>query len=159
MALASACGGPTSGTGALQLGGAAPDGEGFWPLPGDVELVPGAQGGFHVWLKLRVSGVAPGRVRLARTARRVSDGRLLLTTEGVGEIGPIGPGGYFEIPAPIPSFLCPSPLGIRVMDERVVFSVEMSDEASAPLGRASAEATPRCPAGDQAAFCARICSG
>jgi hypothetical protein len=150
--------GPT-GTGLVMLGGANPDGTGFVELSGDVQLIPGSQGGFHVWLKFRVEGMGPSRVHLRRTARRASDGRLLLTAENDEEIGAPGPQGYWELPNPIPSFMCPSPIGTRVMDEAVNFLVEVTDENGAPLGSASAQATPRCPAGAQADFCARICSG
>src|SRR5262245_52842378 len=108
----SGCGAPGSigpiGPGSVTLGTSAIDGSGFFPLTGDQPLVPGAQGGFHVWVKYRVEGMTPGKVKVTRTARRVSDNRLLLTAQPTTqEIGPAGPDGYWELPDPLPSFLCP----------------------------------------------------
>lgn len=155
------CGGtpPRPGGMGLTLGTSAEDGTGFLPLSGDQPLVPGSQGGFHVWLKYRISGMAEGKVRIKRTARRVSDHRLLLTTDGVQEVGQMGEEGYWELPAPIPSFMCPSPLGVVVQDQPAVFNVVITDEQGRVLVEDTAEATPRCPEGDQADFCRRICNG
>ncbi len=46
--------------GDLLVGGALSDGTGFVELVdgADAELVSGAQGGFHVWINVRVQGVA-----------------------------------------------------------------------------------------------------
>jgi hypothetical protein len=153
------CGNHAPGMESLALGGTATDGTGFLPLTGDQTLVPGAQGGFHVWLKYRARGMG-GKVKVVRTARRVSDGRLLLAGQPMTqEIGAAGPDGTWELPDPVPTFLCPSPLGVRVVDELVRFEVQVLDENGVPLIESSAEATPRCPTGDQATFCERICTG
>jgi hypothetical protein len=153
-----ACGGPGA-TGTVELGATLPDGTGFVQLGGEVELVPGAQGGFHVWVKFRAAGIEPQRVRLKRFARRSSDGRLILRTESVTEIGGANGGGRFEAPDPIPWFMCPSPVGVRVRDERVTFDLALESLNGTLLGSASGDAVVRCPAGEQAAFCERICSG
>src|SRR5262245_18134658 len=104
------CGGttPPPGMASLSLGGTALDGSGFLPLGGDQTLVAGAQGGFHVWLKYRISGMTPQMVRVHRGARRVSDDRLLLTTDGVLDIGAPSSAGYWELPTAVPSFMCPT---------------------------------------------------
>jgi len=154
------CGGatPAPTPGSVTLGTAALDGTGFLPLEGDQPLVPGSQGGFHVWLKYRVSGMAPGRVEVKRTVRRVSDDRLLLQADGTQDLGDEAV-GYWETPNAIPSFMCPSPLGVNIIGERAVFDLVILDERGNKLGEASAEATAHCPGGDQAAFCQQICSG
>jgi len=160
-AFAASCGDEASfGASAIELGGATPAGTGFSVLAGDTELVPGAQGGFHVWLKVRVRGVTPGRARMTHTARRKSDGRLPVKGERLVEVGASSMtlSGY-EHPEPIPAFMCPSPLGTRVMDEEVSFVVTVTDLAGTPLAETKATATPRCPTGEHAAFCARICTG
>ncbi len=146
-------------TAAIVLGTVASDGTGFEPMTGDQPLIPGAQGGFHVWLKYRVAGIAPGTVRVVRTVRRVADGRLILMTDGAQDIGAAGTDGWWELPAPVPSFMCPAPLGVRVNDELVRFDVTLVDPTSgATLVEGTADATPRCPAdGDQAAHCLAIC--
>ena len=143
----------------LSLGTVDAAGAGFVPLAGDQPLVPGSQSGFHVWLKYRVRGHAPGTMLVKRTARRVSDGRLILRADGVVDLGAPGPDGAWELEAPVPSFMCPSPLGVQVRDLPVRFTVELVDpDSGAVRATASAEATPRCPAEHQA-FCERICSG
>ena len=143
---------------ALTLGTVDASGGGFFPLAGDQPLVPGAQGGFHVWLKFRVEGLPPSTVRVQRTARRVRDGALILLTEGVQDMG-MG-AGVWELPAPLPSFMCPSPIGVNVRDEVVRFTVTLLNvQSGATLGEGSAEATPRCPGDGQREFCERICSG
>jgi hypothetical protein len=147
------------GTGSVLIGTPAADGTGFLPLQGDQPLVPGAQGGFHVWLSYRVQGMSPGQVTVKRTVRRVSDNRLLLTTSGVQQVGEAGPDGYWELPAPIPSFMCPTPLGVKVEDQPAVFDLVILDASGTVLGEGNAEATPRCPTDGQAAFCQRICNG
>lgn len=153
-----ACGGQTA-VAALQLGGADANGTGFHALAGDAELVPGAQGGFHVWLKLRLRGLPQGqRVRIRYDARREADGRLYSQGERGFDLGG-GPEGLFETPEPIPIFMCPPPLGQRVMATPMRFTLTLSSEDGTPLGSAATSFTPRCPTGEQAEFCNRICAG
>ena len=155
-----ACGGGETAVAALQLGGALPDGTGFHALSGNAELVPGAQGGFHVWLKLRLRGLPSGqRVRFHYEARREGDGRLISQGERGFDMGPAGASGAFETPEPIPVFMCPPPLGLRVMDTPLRFNLTLSTEDGALLGSATTSLTPRCPSGEQAEFCNRICAG
>src|SRR5688572_3267954 len=63
----------------LLAGGANTDGTGFIDVTEgqDAELVAGAQGGFHVWVNVRVQGAA-GALGLVREARRADDGELVL---------------------------------------------------------------------------------
>jgi hypothetical protein len=156
---------PPPSTVAIALGGAAADGSGFVDLGGDVSLVPGSQGGFHFWMKYRVTGLtgATGSltemVHIAYTVRRISDDRLILTAERQQQLGPPGDGGYWETPTAIPAFMCPSPLGVQVRDEPLRLKLDMTDSGGQPLAGAQAELTPHCPDGDQAAFCIGICSG
>jgi len=161
LALAAGCGStpPPSGPATLALGGATADGSGFTPLAGDQTLVPGAQGGFHIWLKYRVNGMAPAQVHVHRESHRVSDDALVLRADGTQDVGAAGADGWWELPTAVPSFMCPTPIGINVIDERIVFDVTITTLDGAPLAKSSAEATVHCPAGDQATFCQRICSG
>ncbi len=155
------CGGapPPTGSATLALGSAATDGSGFAPLAGDQTLVPGAQGGFHVWLKWRVSGMAPEKVHVHRESHRVSDDALVLLADDTQDVGAADADGWWELPAARPSFMCPTPIGISVVDERIVFDVTLTTVDGKPVARSSAEATVHCPAGDQNAFCLKICSG
>jgi hypothetical protein len=147
------------GTVTLTLGSADVDGSGFIPLAGDLTLVPGGQGGFHIWLKYRVTGMAPARATVDRQARRASDGTLILTTSGTVDVGEPDAAGYWELPTAVPSFMCPTPIGVSVIDERVTFDVALSDDAGHPLAKATATATVHCPTDGQASHCQAICAG
>lgn len=157
------CGGgsmqPPPGDAMLALGTAASDGSGFVPLGGDTTLVPGAQGGFHVWMKYRIEGMAPETVKVHRESRRVSDDALVLLTDGTLDVGAPDADGWWELPTALPSFMCPTPIGISVIDQRIDFEVTLSTPDGTELAKSSAEATVHCPDGDQAAFCTKICSG
>jgi hypothetical protein len=86
------------------------------------------------------------------------DNALILRTEGVQEMG-MGD-AVWELPAPLPSFMCPTPLGVNVRDEVVRFTVVLlAIDADTVIAEAAAEATPRCPEDEQREFCERICSG
>lgn len=145
----------------LELGTVDGNSEGFVPLTGDQPLVAGAQGGFHVWLKYRLHAVPVGKVRVVRTAHRVADERLLLRTESAQEVGPSDADGWWETPTPLPSFMCPSPIGVSVHDEAVRFAVQIRNGVTgAVLIEGSSTATPRCPAdAELGAWCLQICSG
>jgi hypothetical protein len=156
-----ACG-DLAGTDALLVAGsAAADGTGFAEVvPGaDVELVPGSQGGFHVWIGVRVHGEA-GLLLLEREARRDRDDALVL--RGVAQAIEV-PGdavvGWWESPTASPAFMCPSPLGLQVYDEEIRFAIRLLDGAGQVLAEDELRLTPRCPTGDHHQFCLDICSG
>lgn len=148
---------PDAGSVELVLGTTAADGSGFLPLAGDQTLVSGSQGGFHVWLKVRV-GHASGALALHRTARRVSDAKLILDTQGALQVDAVA-GGTWEQPSAIPSFMCPTPIGVAVRDQAVRLEATLLDPLGATLAAASAEFTPRCPDGAELEHCLDICSG
>jgi len=148
---------PDAGGAELVLGTTATDGSGFFPLAGDQTLVAGAQGGFHVWLKVRIRRAA-GALTLHRAARRVSDDKLILDTEGALLVEP-GDGGTWEQPSAIPSFMCPTPIGVAVRDQAVRLDATLRDPAGATLAVGSAEFTPHCPEGAELQHCLDICSG
>jgi hypothetical protein len=145
--------------GMLVIGTTEHDGSGFLPFMGDHDLAPGSQGGFHIWLKFRISGVAAGRYKLSRTVRRIPDGTLLLKGDLVVDVGDAGPEGYWELPMALPSFICPPPLGVQVIDESAHFDVTLNDPtAGTLLGEAQGEVTMHCPMDDQLASCMRVCA-
>ncbi|MFO0574232.1 MAG: hypothetical protein U1A78_09550 [Polyangia bacterium] len=165
------CEPPPPPPGQLSLG--TIDTQGRWvdlaDVSGDaeVELVPGAQGGFHVWLKYRISGLS-GRVRVSRIAERIGPGgtrqRVLTAPSTVLELP--ADGSRWETPDPIPSFMCPTPIGVSVLDAPVEFLVTMeaadaTDQPPATLARAAVTLRPRCPPeGDGTRpFCLQICKG
>jgi hypothetical protein len=160
--LAIGCGSPDESLPAeLVLGGAAYAGTGFVALQdgADAELIPGAQGGFHVWLSMRVRGAA-GRVYVERQARRVSDDTLVF--RGIREVIEIPEealSDWWQPDSAAPAFMCPSPIGIRVFDEALRLAVELKDVDETTLARDEWTVVPRCPDGEQAEFCRSICSG
>ena len=143
----------------ISLGTAQLDGTGYAPLVGDVTLVEGAQGGFHVWLKYRVEGMTAASVSEQHTARRKSDGVLVSQGMRTIDVGAAGTGGFWETPLAAPTFLCPTPLGVSIRDQTLIFRVELRDETGTLVGEGETEATPHCPTDSQASFCSSICSG
>jgi hypothetical protein len=124
----------------------------------DATLVEGSQGGFHVWMKVRVSGVAPGAVALSKEAHRLSDGEVVLRSpDNTLTVGDPGPDGFWEQPDPMTMFMCPSPIGISVIDVPIVYHLVLGDPGS-PLADAEITLVPRCPA-DSVTFCEKICTG
>lgn len=123
-----------------------------------VTLVEGAQGGFHVWMQYAVRDLPPATYTLERSARRVSDGAPVLVYRGDVDIGAAGADGVWSAPAPIPMFMCPSPIGISVIDVSIAFSLRVLGAGDAELARTAITLVPRCPEA-QRDFCTRICSG
>ncbi len=151
---------PPPSNASIVVGGTDVAGEGFSPLEGDVTMVPGGQGGFHVWLKYRVTGMTPGPMRVRHSAARADDGRpVLMGQSRPVDIGAAGPDGAWEAPTAAPAFMCPAPLGVRIDGTRIRYRVELLDGNDHPIVHGEAMATPHCPAGDLSTFCAKICSG
>ena len=174
VALTAACGGPSpevgpdggdadaaTAVGELRLGGAAADGLGFVELTDgeDVELIGGAQGGFHFWTGYRLRGFM-GEVRVERSARRVRDGALVLRAPTqVFEVPEDAMEGWWERPEAVASFMCPAPVGIRVYDEELVLHTVIRNRDQDLLAEDELGVIPRCPTGDLEAFCLDICDG
>lgn len=124
----------------------------------DVTLVAGAQGGFHVWLDWRLRGVPAGStVTLERRAFRVADEAVVLRFDGAVDVGAPGDDGWFAPLDPIPMFMCPSPIGVSVVDVPIRFELHVLAGAG-ELARTAVTLTPRCPDA-QRDFCTRICTG
>jgi hypothetical protein len=145
----------------LALGGPGADDTTMVPFADgqDAELVPGAQGGFHVWMRLAVKDV-PSHTILAveRFATRASDGAVVLRFSSTVEVGDLDADGWYRTPS-FPMFMCPTPIGISVVDTPIAFELRVSDESGATeLGRAGITLVPRCPTADRD-LCARICTG
>lgn len=142
-------------------GSAGADGSGFVPVPdgAEVELIGGAQGGFHVWLNVSVHGLA-GTVLFERRARRASDDALVFRgLRQLIEVPDQAMDGWWDNPYATPAFMCPSPIGIKVYDEELVFEIELTDEDGEVLATDRLRLIPRCPEGEQAEFCRQICAG
>lgn len=114
----------------------------------DVTLVAGAQGGFHVWLAFQMLPAQSGEATLERTAHRISDDQLILRTKG--EIA-------LDSSEAMPMFMCPSPVGISVIDQPIEYRLQFSS-TTGELAEGAITLVPHCPS-DQLEFCQRICNG
>lgn len=123
----------------------------------DATLVEGAQGGFHVWLSYAVRGVT-GSFTLERDAHRVSDGAVVLRYRGPMDVGAPADDGWWSAPSPIPMFMCPTPIGISIVDEPIDFELRLLDDADVERAHTHVTLVPRCPDA-QRDFCTRICTG
>ena len=131
-----------------------------------VQLAGGAQGGFHIWTLYRVIGnTVDRRVRVRRFIDRLGPGGKrdrILTADASEHLPPESP---WELLTPIPSFVCPTPLGVNALDAPLELKARFEDssDASQVLGEATVRVTAVCPpdvAGDtQRAFCMSICVG
>lgn len=127
------------------------------------ELAPGAQGGFHVWVLYRIGqNDRPRKVRIERIADRLGEGgsrQRVLTTSNTLELG----AEPYESPLPIPSFMCPTPIGVNILDAplELLVRISESDDATALLAEKRVRLQPICPpvGDDQRDFCLRICTG
>lgn len=163
LLLVVACGDPAEPPpdGELEVGVAAVDGTGFVSVAdgAEVELVPGAQGGFHVWLNLSVYG-AEGALYVSRTARRVEDDALILRAPAQRlDVPGDAMVDWWQPDNAAPAFMCPSPIGLSVFDREIYFEVTLENADGEVVATDDLILTPRCPAGDQNAFCLSICSG
>ena len=151
---------PALGPGALTLGSVMADGMTFRPISDgeDVTLVEGAQGGFHVWMKFRAKDVPAGPTTMFRTARRMTDDKLVLRSQTDTMVGAAGPDGTWEVPTPLPMFMCPSPVGLSVIDQPIVFRIELQDSSGQTMAAQHIALVTHCP-DSSLAFCMRICTG
>ena len=126
----------------------------------DVALHPGAQGGFHVYLHLRVQGLSPGLLTIERVGKRVRDGQVVTRARDRKMLDAAMDGGaWLQITEPMLVFMCPSPIGIGIEDETIRYELDLTDVAG-KHGHGEKTVTPRCPAeADQRTFCERICTG
>ena len=153
--------GPDAGVARIEAGTADLAGNGFVPIAdgSDATLIPGAQSGFHVWLNVRVHGIA-GELRIERAARRQRDDTLVF--RGLAQrldVPEAALGAWWESPIASPAFMCPSPIGIQVFDETLVFEVRLLDLEGTVLAEDTLVLVPRCPTSEQEAFCRSICAG
>ncbi len=128
-----------------------------------VQLAPGAQGGFHVWVLYRTQGIS-GRVQVSRIADRLPpDGsarQRVLTTSGFITIPSTE---LWQTPDPIASFMCPTPIGVSVLSAPIELSVRITaaDDQNLTLAQAKVRLQEQCPPDTDPthAFCLRICQG
>ena len=157
---------PDAGPDAIEVivGGADRDGLGYVELTDgqDVELRPGAQGGFHVWINLELRGMS-GDLYVEREARRESDGQLVLAaTRNLLVVPEEAETTFWHDDRGAAAFMCPAPVGIQIYDTRLRITARITngerDDEKIVFGEGSVAVVPRCPA-DDLEFCQDICSG
>lgn len=140
---------------ALELGTTSADG-GFVALLGDVDAIPGSQGGYHVNLLYTLPTGGRGEVTFEHRVVRASDERLVSTGVRTFDLGPAA--ASWTSPAPVTVFMCPTPVGVDIIGKELLFSVKAKDAAGRVLASGSGRATFRCgPAAG--AYCESICKG
>jgi hypothetical protein len=145
-------GGPDAGPVVWPEGTLELVGEDAGAFPAQAQAVPGAQGGYHVPVMYRVTGQIEPMVTFEHRVTRASDGVLV----SKGQRSMNVEAESWVTPGPVIIFLCPTPVGVSVIDQSLHFEIT-AVKAGEVLGRASGDAQFGCPAGD--AFCASICAG
>jgi hypothetical protein len=144
-------------TPSLEVGEGDPDGPAFVPLePGaDLGLHDGPQGGYHVYLAVRTTGICPNQVRVSRVLRAAGDDevqrfqhseRACLVDDGSGA----------RVLARAPaSFVCPATqTGIPMHDapfemDVTVTELEGCGDEAPRTATATARFVPVCPPDDE----------
>lgn len=156
-----ACGGGDPLSASMWLGSADVNGTGFVEVDDGaaVELVPGGQGGFHVWINVRLQGVEAGTYRITREARRVSDNILVLrSSPDVIEVTDTPSDQWWERDAAAAAFMCPTPIGVNIESESLRFVVRLTRPGGSLVASDEIVLIPTCPA-TQVDICMSICTG
>lgn len=127
------------------------------PLTSDAFATPGSQGGFHVnvFYKLPEGGV--GEVTFEHRVVRASDDKLVSTGSRQWDLGLFRVSSW-ESPAPVNVFMCPTPVGVDVIDRELLFTVKAKDAMGRVLAAGTARATFRCGP-NAGTYCTNICKG
>ena len=137
----------------LEVGIGDPESSSFEPLPpdGQVPLVAGVDGGYHLWLQVRTSGLCPNTVVVDR---RIGD-PLLRYQATFARLVPTDEGAW-TLASAAWTFLCPSNTpGVQLHDVQLALEVTLSEvegECPLPAGTRTISETvtivPTCPDGD-----------
>lgn len=152
---------PPPPDGQLDLGGSEQSGSGFVELEDfdEVDLISGAQGGFHIWTTFRVQGAA-GPLYLRREARQVEDGTLVLKALPIRIDVPDDAMDDWWVEADaMASFMCPPPVGVTIYDKELALTAQLTDQDGEEVyAEDDIVLIPRCPEGDTYESCLDICS-
>jgi hypothetical protein len=128
----------------------------------DATMDIGAQGGFHVWMRARASGVCSRAATLHYEVHTVASGAFIVEGIVAHALAPAEDGktdvGWLATEHAQPVILCPPPQGTDVIDQELRITTTLTDDT----GRAAvAEHTvrTRCPTAnpDVHTTCRRIC--
>lgn len=167
-----ACGGEEIGYQPLVVGTATADAATFVPVDSgsDLGLLPGTQGGFHIFIRVRLGSAHVDKLGtewvLRREARRVDTGAMVsqaeqrITPRGNGlRMVPTGEPGLLETDKSMLLFLCPTPEGVAVADRLLRVEISASAEGTTSGPQGDLLFRPRCLDSEQRSYCEEICSG
>ncbi len=100
------------------------EGTEYQPLPASTALHAGSQGGFHLPINVKVTNHSGPQVDLNFRATRSSDG-LLVSRTRTNQTIDAADGGTWRSAAQT-MFLCPTPTGINIAGEEIIFEVTAS---------------------------------
>ena len=144
----------------VTIGEGDDDGEGFTELVegGDAHLHYGTQGGFHLFIAVRVTGFDERRLVVEVQAWRDDLDLDLPANQLVHEVDlePVGPDGALQTIAADRLILCPNPTGIGSVDKTLRLSMTARDSFHHEARRDVTVVT-RCPEGD--GRCPPTCAG
>ncbi|MFT3708130.1 MAG: hypothetical protein QM817_10790 [Archangium sp.] len=165
--LVSACGGgggadggsdagpPLWTEGTLEVGTrSAPGVDDFAVFGAEAPLTPGAQGGYHVETRYRVNGQRLDAVVFTHVVRLADAGTLV--SKGTRRFDVGDDGGDPWVSEIFPVFMCPTPVGVNVANERVTFEITATATDGGFLGRATGSTRLHC---DPGAYCEVVCRG
>lgn len=153
-------GGTDGGSGPLapiELGTTDSSGN-FVALTGEAFATPGAQGGFHVNTFFRLPEGGVGDVYFHYRVVRARDDKLVSTGSRKFNLGLFRVSTWTN-PEPVTVFMCPTPVGIDIIGEELVFTVWASTVVETErLAEGTAKVIFRCgPSGGS--YCDSICKG
>jgi hypothetical protein len=127
------------------------------PLSGDVFAHPGSQGGYHVNGLYSLPEGGSGQLTFEHRVVRASDEKLVSVGSRVFDLGAARVSTW-STPAPVTIFICPTPVGVDVVGQELVFTVKAKDQAGRVVASGTARATFRCGA-MAGTYCEMICKG
>lgn len=152
------CGGAEDGSPQLVVGTVSADRTTFVPIKDGqpATLTLGIQGGFHVWLQIRMKNLFPEELILQRAVKLENGSEISHASEVYSTLVPAADEeGWFELPAARPAIVCPS--SVFAPGKRVRLEVKAIDSRER-TAMADAVVIPTCPSDDPAAGCITICS-
>jgi len=129
----------------------------FVPLTGDAFAVPGSQGGFHVNVLYKLPEGGVGEVTFEHRVVRASDDKLVSTGSRQWDLGLFRVASWAS-PSSVNVFMCPTPVGVDVIDRELLFTVKAKDAMGRVLAAGTARATFRCGP-NAGSYCTNICKG
>jgi hypothetical protein len=131
--------------------GTISDGGAFTEFGAEVDLTPGAQGGFHVNTRYRVVGQRVDQVLFTHVVRLTDGGTLV--SRGTRRFDVDLDPWESEV---FPVFMCPTPVGVNVANESVTFEITATAADGGFLGRAGGSTRLFCAPGG---YCEVVCRG